>query len=178
MGFDLVDVERSGRGLLAVTIDVPAAAGRGPLNVDDCERVTRQLQYLLEVEGIDYARLEVGSPGVNRPLRTAADFARFAGERVTIVLHAPMPQAHNRKRFSGVLQPPLADGRFSLIYEVRPAAAAADKRRSGKVKPTLHELCFGLDEIASAHLDPTLDFKPKRARGDAAQDLETLHHES
>ena len=49
------------------------------MTLDDCERVSRQLQRVLEVEGIDYDRLEVSSPGLDRPLKKPADFARFAG---------------------------------------------------------------------------------------------------
>jgi len=74
LGFDLVDVERSAGGLLRVTIDrLPGQAySTGPgeaVVVEDCEIVTRQLQYLLEVEAVDYARLEVSSPGLDRPLK-------------------------------------------------------------------------------------------------------------
>ncbi|OYX59621.1 MAG: ribosome maturation factor RimP, partial [Comamonadaceae bacterium 32-67-11] len=64
MGFDLVDLERSAGGLLRVTIDWPWVAASSPeraITVEDCERVTRQLQLLLEVEAVDYKRLEVGS---------------------------------------------------------------------------------------------------------------------
>jgi ribosome maturation factor RimP len=49
-----------------------------PVNVEDCERVTRQLQFALEVDGADYARLEVSSPGIDRVLRHAQQtFERF-----------------------------------------------------------------------------------------------------
>src|SRR5690606_5986107 len=92
LGFDLVDLERSAGGLLRVTIDMPwtpPAEGAEPapeqfVTVEDCETVTRQLQYLLEVEGVDYQRLEVGSPGIDRPLRHEFDFLRFAGQVVDI----------------------------------------------------------------------------------------------
>ena len=48
--------------------------------MEDCERITRQMQYALEVEGLDYRRLEVGSPGIDRPLRHENDFIRFEGQ--------------------------------------------------------------------------------------------------
>ena len=67
LGYDLVEVERSAGGLLRITIDMPWTAGEPaqPVNVEDCERVTRQLQFALEVDGADYARLEVSSPAVS-----------------------------------------------------------------------------------------------------------------
>ena len=80
-----MDVERVGGGLLRVTIDrVPGhvyTTGESEfVLVEDCEAVTRQLQYVLEVENADYSRLEVSSPGLDRPLRGERDFRRFAGD--------------------------------------------------------------------------------------------------
>jgi len=76
LGYELVEVERAPGGLLRVTIDHLAVEGEPErfINVDDCERVTRQLQHVLEVEGLPYERLEVSSPGLDRPLKSAADF--------------------------------------------------------------------------------------------------------
>ena len=97
LGYDLVDVERGARGLLRVTIDrVPGRIYPGGsdefITVDDCEAVTRQLQYSLEVDGVDYERLEVSSPGLDRPLRRESDYARFAGQAVAITeLNAMLP---------------------------------------------------------------------------------------
>ena len=94
MGYDLVDVERSAGGLLRVTIDrlpgqvYPTGPGEFVL-VEDCELVTRQLQYLLEVEAVEYSRLEVSSPGLDRPLRKPADWARFVGSEIDITLRQP-----------------------------------------------------------------------------------------
>ena len=106
LGYDLVDVERVGGGLLRVTIDRrPGQAyttGESEfVLVEDCEAVTRQLQYVLEVENADYSRLEVSSPGLDRPLRGERDFRRFVGEQVEILLKEPF-QA--RKKFAGELQ--------------------------------------------------------------------------
>src|ERR1700692_3471341 len=61
LGYELVDIERAGGGLLRISIDQPAG-----IAIEDCEKVTRQLQYLFEVENIDYSRLAVGSPGLGR----------------------------------------------------------------------------------------------------------------
>lgn len=98
MGYDLVDTQVSGRGRL-VRIFIDKAGG---VTVDDCAEVSRQLVRVLEVEGIDYERLEVSSPGLDRPLRKVADFERFAGQRVDVRMR--MPDASGRRRFVGQLQ--------------------------------------------------------------------------
>jgi len=113
LGYELVELERSAGGTLRVTIDFPwsgAETEEKSVNVEDCERVTRQLQYTLEVEEVDYKRLEVSSPGIDRPLRGEPDFERFAGEVVDITLKAPMGAAAagqvapTRRKFRGTLQ--------------------------------------------------------------------------
>ena len=120
LGYDLVEIERSAGGLLRITIDlvwvpptdeVSAAVGVEQfITVEDCEKVTRQLQFALEVEGVDYTRLEVSSPGIDRLLRNEADFKRFEGEVIDITLKQPMGaaaggQVHtNRKKFRGTLE--------------------------------------------------------------------------
>lgn len=79
LGYDLVEIERSAGGLLRITIDLPwvapATDAPAPLldqfvTVEDCEKVTRQLQFALEVDGVEYKRLEVSSPGIDRPCAT------------------------------------------------------------------------------------------------------------
>jgi len=98
MGYELVDVQASNGGrLLRVFIDKP-----GGVNVDDCAAVSRQLSRVLPVEGVDYERLEVSSPGLDRPLRKGADFSRFAGHRADVRMRTP--DASGRRRFVGVLQ--------------------------------------------------------------------------
>jgi len=97
MGYELVDCEMSARGrLVRVFIDKP-----GGVDVDDCARVSNHLTRLLAVENIDYDRLEISSPGLDRPLKRAADFARFAGEEVELRLHNPVD---NARRLKGVLR--------------------------------------------------------------------------
>ena len=112
LGYDLVEIERSAGGLLRITIDLPwtpESPADAFVTVEDCEKVTRQLQFALEVDGVDYRRLEVSSPGIDRPLRHEQDFVRFAGELVDITLKAPMGEAAgglvsaNRKKFRGTL---------------------------------------------------------------------------
>ena len=85
MGYELVDVQASNGGrLLRLFIDKP-----GGINVDDCAAVSRHLTRVLAVEGIDYERLEVSSPGLDRPLRKEADFARFAGQKAEMRMRTP-----------------------------------------------------------------------------------------
>jgi ribosome maturation factor RimP len=95
LGYELVDLERSGRGLLRVFLDKPEG-----ISVDDCQVVSNQLTRLFMVENVDYERLEVSSPGLDRPLKKEADFSRFAGEKVQLRLRMPM---EGRKNFTGVI---------------------------------------------------------------------------
>lgn len=68
-GYDLVDFERADRGLFRVYIDfLPADAEKGNITVEDCEKVSHQLSHVLTVENMNYERLEVSSPGLDRPL--------------------------------------------------------------------------------------------------------------
>ena len=102
MGFELVDTRVSGGGrFLVVFIDRPAGSGAG-VTVDDCADVSRQLTRVFAVEGVDYDRLEVSSPGLDRPLRKAADFVRFAGSKVDVKMRTP--DASGRRRFTGLLR--------------------------------------------------------------------------
>lgn len=177
LGYDLVDVERVAGGLLRVTIDHPAAGGAAvrSITVDDCEKVTRQLQHVLEVEGLAYERLEVSSPGLDRPLKSAADYARFEGEQIELTLKLPF---RGRKRFRGELQAHGADWR--VVVAPTAAAAAATRHaasKSGKkaaavsVAPGQQDcaaeeakvLDFSLDEVREARLVPVIDFKGRRS---------------
>jgi ribosome maturation factor RimP len=155
LGYDLVDVERSGRGLLRVFIDrLPGrtyADGDSEfVTVDDCEQVTRQLQYVLEVEAFDYERLEVSSPGLDRPLRRAADYERFAGQEISLTLKQPF---QGRKVWKGVLTRGDGEG-WTLVFN------------DGKADQVL---AFALDEVREARLVPVVDFKGRRGRGAAAE---------
>ena len=174
LGYDLVEVERAPGGLLRVTIDHPPAGGVARfITVDDCEKVTRQLQHVLEVEGLAYERLEVSSPGLDRPLNSAADFRRFLGEQVEVTLKLPFK---GRKRFRGEL---LANGSgWRLVLAATAAAAAAKKHaasRSAQARAALAPtvpvagpeevkvLDFSLDEVREARLFPVIDFKGRRS---------------
>lgn len=165
-GVELVDIERLAKGLLSITIDEP----NNPLGVsiEHCEAITRQLQGVFFVEDVNYERLEVGSPGVDRPLNKPADFVRFAGERITVKLREAF---QNRKTYTGILQLPqgLIDG--VQHYELALESKALSKTQQKKLAKTLDlgteqapkeiALTFKLDEIESARLDPHLDYNGK-----------------
>jgi len=107
LGYELVDLESSRGGLLRVFIDTP----RG-ITVEDCARVSNHLTRAFAVEGIDYERLEVSSPGLDRPLKRLEDFARFAGQVVSVKLKLPRD---GRRRYEGKLAG-VEDG--SVVLEV------------------------------------------------------------
>lgn len=103
LGFELVDVEMSNRGkLIRLFIDKPEG-----INIDDCVLVSNQLGNVLAVENdIDYDRLEVSSPGLDRVLKKPADFERFSGQRAHIKLRMPMvaDSKEPRKNLLGILR--------------------------------------------------------------------------
>ena len=116
LGYELVDVELSNRGrMLRIFIDKPAAGskGAGGVTVEDCARVSNQLTRVLAVEEFDYDRLEVSSPGLDRPLKKEADFARFAGEQARLTLRVPLA---GRRNFTGVMRA-VAEGKLQLETE-------------------------------------------------------------
>ena len=148
LGYELVEFELAARGLLRVFIDfVPAEADRGFITVEDCEKVTHQLLHVLTVENAVYERLEVSSPGLDRPLKKLSDYGRFAGQEAIVKLRMPMPGAANRKSFQGILQAP--DGeRLALEFE-------------GNEGPAMLE--FTLADVDKARLVPKVDFRSRKA---------------
>jgi ribosome maturation factor RimP len=173
LGYELVDLEFAASGLLRVFIDAPAG-----IRMEDCERVSHQLSRVFEVEAVEYSRLEVSSPGLDRPLKKAADFERFAGALATVKLRRPI---EGRRNFEGVLSVE-DDGRYglTLVDDAQRAAAGAKgkggrKAVSGKAKAQPRKLAetrgaqgaadagerklvFALDEIDRARLVPEVQF--------------------
>ena len=155
LGYELVGCERTPAGLLRAYIDrLPGASyptGESDLvTVDDCELCTRQLQFVLEVEGANYSRLEVSSPGLDRPLTKPEHYARFAGEQVALTLKLPF---QGRKKYDGLLRAGAADGQWELLL-----GAGAQEQVLG----------FTLDEVREARLVPVVDFKGRRNKTPAA----------
>jgi ribosome maturation factor RimP len=164
MGYELVETERTAGGLLRVFIDRVAGDPRGEfIVVEDCEAVTHQLQHVLEVEDCSYSRLEVSSPGLDRPLKSAADFARFAGKPVALTLKLPFK---GRKKFQGTLLalPGGEAGGWRLLLDAAvPRGAKAMAEAAEATGPEVDRaLDFQLDEVREARLVPVLDFKGRR----------------
>ena len=112
LGYELVDFERSGRGrLLRVFIDKPEG-----INVDDCAAVSNHLTRVFAVEDVGYDRLEVSSPGLDRPLRKEQDFVRFAGQKARIKVRVPVDGQRN---FVGVLRESGSAGMVALEVDGR-----------------------------------------------------------
>jgi ribosome maturation factor RimP len=154
LGYDLVEIERLPRGLMRISIDrnpghVYTTGESDCITVDDCELVTRQLQYVLEVEQVDYARLEVSSPGLDRPLRKLTDWQRFCGQMIDLTLKLPF---EGRKKYQGTLFQTESAWRVVFL--------------DGKVEKALD---FGLDEVREARLVAQIDFKGRRLQGDASR---------
>jgi ribosome maturation factor RimP len=148
MGYELVDFEQAARGLLRVYIDfTPEEADKGFITVEDCEKVTHQLLHVLTVENANYERLEVSSPGLDRPLKKLTDYIRFAGAEAIVKLRLPMPNAANRKSFQGILQEPVGDT-LALEFE-------------GNQGPA--KLEFTLADVDKARLVPKVDFRSRKA---------------
>jgi len=145
LGYELVDFEQAARGLIRVYIDVPVEEDRA-VTVEDCETVTHQLLHVLTVENANYERLEVSSPGLDRPLKKFSDYVRFAGHEATVKLRVAMPGAANRKSFQGLLHEPDGDT-LRLEFE-------------GIEGPAMLE--FSLAEVDKARLVPKVDFRSRK----------------
>ncbi|MEZ5614431.1 MAG: ribosome maturation factor RimP [Rhodocyclaceae bacterium] len=131
LGYELVDFETSPRArLLRVFIDSPNG-----VTIDDCTAVSNHLTRLFAVENIDYDRLEVSSPGLDRPLRKEADFVRFTGQEAQVRLRLAV---NGQRNFTGVLAG-VEEGRLRLVCD-----------------GATH--VFELDQVDKARLVPNLKF--------------------
>ena len=175
LGYELVEIERSAGGLLRITIDlpwVPGAAIDPFVTVEDCEKVTRQLQFALEVDGVEYRRLEVSSPGIDRPLRSEQDFERFAGSLVDITLKAPIGKelgaiaggliSANRKKFRGTLE--RVESGWQIVWRDEPVVKPGQKVSAKRAPAPLQALGFTLDELREARLASIVDFKGRKSK--------------
>ena len=183
LGYDLVEIERSPAGLLRVTIDfpwvqpvadAPVPALEQFLTVEDCEKVTRQLQFALEVDGVDYKRLEVSSPGIDRPLRHDQDFVRFEGSIIDITLRVPIGIAAaagqvnaTRKKFRGTLERAESGG-WQIVWSDEPPVKPGQRVSKKRVPAPLQAMGFTLDELRDARLAPIVDFKGRAGKTGSA----------
>ncbi len=151
MGYELVDFERAARGLLRVYIDFPFEPSVGEqrvITVEDCEKVTHQLLHVLTVENVAYERLEVSSPGLDRPLKKLSDYTRFVDQEAVIKLRLPIAEMANRKSFQGILRAS-EGGNLKLEFEANDGSAAV--------------LDFTLADVDKARLVPHVDFRSRKA---------------
>ena len=127
LGYELVDFETSPRArLLRVLIDKEAG-----ITVDDCAAVSSHLTRLFAVENVDYDRLEISSPGLDRPLKKPADFARFAGQEVQLKLRVPVG---NQRNFKGAILGE-AEGRVRFQVEGEEMEFALDNIEKARLVP-------------------------------------------
>jgi ribosome maturation factor RimP len=173
LGYELVDVERLAAGLLRVTLDAPQG-----VRLEDCEKVSRQLSLLFAVENVDYDRLEVSSPGLDRPLKRARDFGRFVGSEVQVQLAEAVPAegaSAGRKRLRGrLLEMSGATGAERVRVELTPdePAPARPGKGAGKAKKAVMKseraavvVEFAVADVVKARLVPELDFRGKGKDG-------------
>ncbi len=136
LGYELVEFETSPRArLLRVFIDRPESAEKSGISVEDCAAVSSQLSRVFMVENVDYDRLEVSSPGLDRPLVKPADYRRFAGQEVQLKLRVPLG---NQRNFSGLLEGLREEGGVEMVCL--------------RMNETLHQ--FALENIDRARLVP------------------------
>jgi ribosome maturation factor RimP len=129
LGYELVDVERSPHGrLIRVFIDKPDGVA-----VDDCVAVSNHLSRLLAVENVDYGRLEISSPGLDRPLKKASDFIRFAGESAKLKLRVAL---QGQRNFVGVLRG-VQDGVLKLEVDGKVLDLELDNLEKARLVPKL-----------------------------------------
>ena len=148
LGYELVEFELAARGLFRVYIDFAAEhADRGQITVEDCATVSHQLSHVLTVENINYERLEVSSPGLDRPLNKVSDYVRFADQEALIKLRVPMPGTSNRKTYQGMIRLPVGDA-LKLEFENKDGAAMLE---------------FTLADVEKARLVPQVDFRSRKA---------------
>jgi ribosome maturation factor RimP len=148
MGYELVELEQAARGLLRVYIDFPhQPEGNESITVEDCEKVSHQLLHVFTVENVSYERLEVSSPGLDRPLKKLIDYVRFAGCEAIVKLRLPMPGAAHRKSFQGVLQTPEGEN-LKLQFDANEGQAMLE---------------FKLADVDKARLVPQVNFRSRKA---------------
>jgi ribosome maturation factor RimP len=130
MGYELVDVEQSASGkLLRIFVDKKD----GGISIEDCVVISNHLNKLLAVEGIDYNRLEISSPGLDRPLIKESDFIRFSGKLIKIKLRIAL---QGQKNFIGNIRE-VNDGILGLEVEGKLLHIELDNLEKARLVPEL-----------------------------------------
>lgn len=96
LGFELVDVEITPAKIIRVFVDKD-----GGISVEDCAEISNHLSKVFLVEEVDYNRLEISSPGLERPLKKLEDYVRFVGRLAKIKTHDAID---NNKSFQGHIE--------------------------------------------------------------------------
>ncbi len=130
LGFKLVDLELSARGKL-IRVFMENADLVSEINTQHCADVSNHLVRLFEVENIDFERLEISSPGLDRVLKSLDDFLRFTGNDVQLKVRMPI---ENQRNFRGNIYK--VDVENNLIFLDLNATEFNDKqeKEKGKVK--------------------------------------------
>ncbi|MCW5237368.1 ribosome maturation factor RimP [Verminephrobacter eiseniae] len=172
-GAGALDTAPSGATALETAPSGAVSTPAQSVTLEDCEKVTRQLQFALEVDGVPYQRLEVASPGIDRPLRGEQDLLRFAGSVIDITLKAPIGGAAAgkvgaaRKKFRGTLER-TATGGWQIVWSDAPPPKPGQRVGKKRLPAPLQALGFSLDEVRDMRLAPIVDFKGRAARAGAA----------
>lgn len=143
LGFDVIDIERAAGGrLLRVFIDRPwdgvtpysATEGGNGVTIDDCTLLSNQLTRVFTVEDIDYDRLEVSSPGLDRIVKRAQDFPRFVGQRMRVTLRLPI---EGRTRVLVGVLAAVAEGTLSVQVDNRTHSVAIGNVEKARLVPAV-----------------------------------------
>ena len=145
------------------------------MSINDCETVSDQLTHLFTVEGIDYERLEVASPGVDRPLKRVRDFKRFVNVPVHVELYEPLqaegfPEAGRRKLDGRILEVTGEEGAEMVVFsfeeiEVARTPSQAARAKTGKARKAKADpivVSFAFADVDRANLIAQLDFRGKQ----------------
>ena len=128
LGYELVDHELTAQGTLRVFIDKA-----GGITVDDCAAVSNHLSRVFMVEDVDYKNLEISSPGLDRPLKKAEDFIRFAGSQVKLKTRLPVD---GQKNFIGRIEAFDANTqRLTLSFDGKTAHIELSNIDKARLKP-------------------------------------------
>jgi ribosome maturation factor RimP len=156
-GLEVVEVEFRGSGkarMLRVFLDKPGAASGDPLagvTHGDCANFSREFGTILDVEDAvpDSYTLEVSSPGLDRKLTKAADFARFVGSRMKLMTRQPV---NNNRYFEGRLES-FAEGRLMLDLSV---ASHKSRRKMGAAADQGQKIAIEFANVEKANLVPEI----------------------
>lgn len=148
LGYELVDFEYSAQGLMRVFIDKA-----GGIGVEDCANVSNHLTRVFVVENIEFERLEVSSPGLDRPLKTLANYRQYIGRAAKIRLNTLVD---GRKRFDGVIETVEVDTIVFGVVEdggvVKAASLLQKTRQPKRATTSTKSIRIPFDKIDKARL--------------------------